>query len=42
MKECDNSNTCNLFNATNILKFILFYTRILAVYLHVSNIISYN
>jgi hypothetical protein len=42
MKERDNSATCNLFDATNILKFILIYTRILAVCLHVSNIISHN
>jgi len=35
-------NTCNLFDATDILKSILFYTCILVVFLHISNIISHN
>ena len=35
-------NTCNLFQITNTLPYILFNTCILTLPLHISNIINYN
>ena len=36
------TNTCNLFQFTNVLPCILFNTCILALFLHISNTISHN